>query len=95
MASVPASLLDFTRTCLSQGVNRIEIHQALIDAGWTDREATAALESFAESPLPVPVPKKRVVVGLVQRFCIYSGFFFCIWLPSQPGPYSSCHRSLR
>ena len=75
MASVPACLLDFTRTCLSQGVNRIEIHQALIDAGWTDREATAALESFAESPLPVPVPKKRVSSGPRAAFLHLLGLF--------------------
>ena len=57
MASVPASLLDFTRTCLSQGVNRIEIHQALIDAGWTDREATAALKVLQSHHFPYQFQK--------------------------------------
>lgn len=82
MASVPASLLDFTRTCLSRGVSRIEIRQALIDAGWTDREAKAALESFAESTLPVAVPKKRVSSGpraaflhLLALFLLYMAAF--------------------
>ena len=56
MASVPPSLMNFTKECLTQGVARREIKQGLIEAGWTDREATAALESFAESTLPVPVP---------------------------------------
>ena len=68
MASVPPSLLDFTRECLSQGIDRTEIRQALINAGWTEREATAALGSFAESPLPVPVPKKRVSSGPREAF---------------------------
>ena len=68
MASVPPSLLDFTRECLSQGIDRTEIRQALMNAGWTEREATAALGSFAESPLPVPVPKKRVSSGPREAF---------------------------
>jgi len=68
MASVPPSLMNFTRECLSRGVERTEIRQALIDAGWTDREATAALDSFAESPLPIPVPKKRVSSGPREAF---------------------------
>ena len=68
MASVPPSLFDFTRECLSQGIDRTEIRQALMNAGWTEREATAALGSFAESPLPVPVPKKRVSSGPREAF---------------------------
>jgi hypothetical protein len=82
MASVPPSLMNFTRDCLTQGIGRTEIRQALIDAGWTDREATAALESFAESPLPIPVPKKRVSSGpraaflhLLALFLLYMAAF--------------------
>ena len=82
MASVPPSLMNFTKECLAQGVARTEIRQALIDADWTDREATAALESFAESPLPVPVPKKRVSSGpraaflhLLALFLLYMAAF--------------------
>ena len=82
MASVPPSLMNFTKECLAQGVARTEIRQALIDAGWTDREATAALESFAESPLPVPVPRKRVSSGpraaflhLLALFLLYMAAF--------------------
>ena len=82
MASVPPSLMNFTKECLTQGVARTEIRQALIEAGWTDREATAALENFAESTLPVPVPKKRVSSGpraaflhLLALFLLYMAAF--------------------
>ena len=82
MASVPPSLMNFTRDCLTQGIGRTEIRQALISAGWTDREATAALGSFAESPLPIPVPKKRVSSGpraaflhLLALFLLYMAAF--------------------
>ena len=82
MASVPPSLMNFTKECLTQGVARTEIRKALIDAGWTDREATAALESFSESTLPVPVPKKRVSSGpraaflhLLALFLLYMAAF--------------------
>ncbi|MBT3211252.1 MAG: hypothetical protein HOD99_11080 [Planctomycetaceae bacterium] len=68
MASVPPSLIEFTRDCLSKSVPRLEINKALVDAGWSDREATAAVESFAESTLPVPVPKKRVSSGPREAF---------------------------
>ena len=88
MASVPPSLMNFTKECLTQGIARTEIRQALIDAGWTDRVATAALESFAESPLPVPVPKKRVSSGPRAAFLHLLAPSFYIWLPSQLGPFS-------
>ena len=68
MASVPPSLLEFTRECLANSISRTDIHKALTDAGWSDREATAAIQSFAESPLPVPVPKKRVSSGPREAF---------------------------
>ena len=74
--------MNFTRDCLTQGIGRTEIRQALISAGWTDREATAALGSFAESPLPIPVPKKRVSSGpraaflhLLALFLLYMAAF--------------------
>ena len=68
MASVPPSLLEFTRECLANSISRTDIHKALTDAGWSDGEATAAIQSFAESPLPVPVPKKRVSSGPREAF---------------------------
>ncbi len=68
MASVPPSLLEFTRECLANSIPRTDIHKALTDAGWLDREASAAIQSFAESVLPVPVPKKRVSSGPREAF---------------------------
>lgn len=60
MASAPDQLISFVRDCLSRGVARADVTRELAAAGWSDREATLALDAFAESALPVPVPRKRV-----------------------------------
>lgn len=39
---------------------RADIARALESGGWSPREATAALATFADTQLPVPVPRKRV-----------------------------------
>lgn len=60
MASAPDVLVSFVREALSRGVPRDEISRELERAGWSAREATLALDAFAESTLAVPVPRKRV-----------------------------------
>jgi hypothetical protein len=60
MATAPDQLTAFVRECLARGVARADIARELAAAGWADREATLALDAFAESSLPVPVPRKRV-----------------------------------
>ena len=60
MASAPDVLVSFVRDCLGRGVAREEIARELERAGWSAREAALALDAFAASTLPVPVPRKRV-----------------------------------
>ena len=60
MASAPDVLVSFVREALSRGVPRGEIGRELERAGWSSREAALALDAFAESTIPVPVPRKRV-----------------------------------
>ena len=60
MASAPDVLVSFVRECLGRGVSRGDVAGALEKAGWSAREAALALDAFAESTLPVPVPRKRV-----------------------------------
>lgn len=60
MAAAPDHLIAFVRDCLTKGIARPEIARELSAAGWTDREVSLALDAFAESSLPLPVPRKRV-----------------------------------
>ena len=60
MATAADQLTSFVRDCLARGVARGDITRELAAAGWSEREATLALDAFAESSLPVPVPRKRV-----------------------------------
>lgn len=60
MATAPDQLTSFVHDCLARGVARDDIARELASAGWSAREATLALDAFAESSLPVPVPRKRV-----------------------------------
>jgi len=60
MASAPQVLVDFVKACLERGMPRADIGRAIESGGWSPREAKAALDAFADSQLPVPVPRKRV-----------------------------------
>lgn len=97
MAAAPDHLIAFVRDCLARGLPRPTIAQELVAAGWSDREVSLALDAFAESQLPVPVPRKRVsssprdaflhLVALVSlynaAFAVGSVLFVLIarWLP--------------
>lgn len=60
MASVPESVVTFVKSCLERGMQRAEIARALEAGGWSPRESRAALDAFADLPLPVAVPRKRI-----------------------------------
>ena len=60
MASAPEVLVEFVKACLEHGMPRADIGRAIESGGWSPREAKGALDAFADSPLPVPVPRKRV-----------------------------------
>lgn len=68
MATVPQPLIEFTRACLERGISRGDVAAALEAAGWSARESAAAVDAFAESALPVPVPRKRVSSGPREAF---------------------------
>lgn len=82
MAAAPDHLVDFVRTCLARGISRPDISRELVAAGWSDREVSLALDAFAESPLAVPVPRKRVsssprdaFLHLVAMVSLYNAAF--------------------
>lgn len=60
MASAPEVLVEFVKTCLERGMPRADIASAVESGGWSPREAKGALDAFADTPFPLPVPKKRV-----------------------------------
>ena len=60
MASAPDVLVEFVKACLERGMPRADIGRAIESGGWSPREAKGALDAFADSHLPVPVPRKRV-----------------------------------
>ena len=80
MASTPDVLVAFVKDCLQRDLSRDEITRALEAAGWSTREAKTALDAFAESALPVPVPRKRVsssprdaFLNLLATALLYNG----------------------
>ena len=109
MASAPDVLVAFVKDCLQRGLDRDAITRALEAAGWSAREAQTALAEFAESALPVPVPRKRVsssprdaFLNLLATAMLYHGaiatgviFFVLIdrWLP-LPGERSIFFRDI-
>jgi len=97
MAAAPEQLVSFVRDCLEKGLSRTDVSRELGAAGWSPREVSLALDAFAESSLPVPVPRKRVsssprdaFLHLVALAALYSaalavgGILFVLvnrWLP--------------
>lgn len=59
---------DFVHDALMRGVSREDIAQALQKGGWDAKEIRTALDAFVESPLPLPVPRKRVSSSPKEAF---------------------------
>jgi len=82
MAAAPDQLVSFVRECLAKGLSRSDVSCELAAAGWSPREVSLALDAFAESSLPVPVPRKRVsssprdaFLHLVALVALYNAAF--------------------
>jgi len=61
-------LVEFVRDALTRNIPRADIARALGKGGWSPKEIQAALDAFAESDLPVPVPRKRVSSSPKEAF---------------------------
>ncbi|MCX6910619.1 MAG: hypothetical protein NTY01_21620 [Verrucomicrobia bacterium] len=61
-------LIDFVRDALLRGVSRADIALALEKGGWSAKEIQAALDAFADTNLPVPVPRKRASSSPKEAF---------------------------
>lgn len=72
-------LLEFTRRALDKGVSRERIASALSEAGWGEADVRAALSAFADSDLPVAVPKPRPYLPAQEVFT-YALFFTALYV---------------
>ena len=66
--AINEELLDFVREALGRGLSRAQIENALVNAGWEKGRVSSALASFADSDLPVPVPRPRVYLSAREAF---------------------------
>lgn len=62
------TLDTFIRDALNRGERRDRISTALISAGWTQKEVSAALDDYAETDLGLAVPKPRPYVSAREAF---------------------------
>lgn len=69
-----AELYDFIKECLSRGLVRADIGQALRQAGWPEDEIDNALGSFAEVDFPVPVPRPKPYFHAREAFLYLVSF---------------------
>ena len=58
----------FVREALQKGQSRDDIRKALKSANWSDDEVGRALDSFADLPFPVPVPKRQPYLSAREAF---------------------------
>ena len=66
--AVHEDLSNFVREALSRKLSRAQIEDALAKAGWEKGQITGALSQFAESDLPIPVPKPKVYLSARDAF---------------------------
>jgi hypothetical protein len=68
MAARLDELTRFVRDCLSRQIPRGEVEAALLGAGWHPQQVRRALDTYADSPFPVPVPRPVAYVSAGEAF---------------------------
>lgn len=66
--AIDDELLRFVRDALERGLQRPQIEQALLQAGWGSEQAKSALAAYAELDFPVPVPRPKPYVSAREAF---------------------------
>jgi len=72
-------LTTFVKEALTRGVPRAEIEDILLRAGWSMKQVSGALASFADSTFPIPVPKPRSYTDAREVF-LYGLMFVALSL---------------
>jgi hypothetical protein len=62
------TLVSFVKDALGRGHSRIEVEDALKQAGWTAQQVRTALAAFAAVDFPVPVPRPRPSLSAREAF---------------------------
>lgn len=70
---------EFIREALMKGASRQDIQKALGKAGWQQDEITNALDSFADIPFIIPVPKRKPYVSAQEAF-MYLVLFLTLYI---------------
>ena len=68
MANATDDLTRFVREALTRGSSRAQIEAVLKQAGWEAPQVGSALDSFAEVPFAVPVPRPRPYLSARDAF---------------------------
>jgi len=68
MASGTQNLELFVRAALEKGLQKSDIEQSLLQAGWPADQIRNALGQFADIAFPVPVPKPRPYLSAREAF---------------------------
>ena len=68
----------FIKECLTARIPRPEIRRALAAAGWQEEEIGTALNLFAETDFPIPVPRRRPYLSAREAF-VYLLLFLCLY----------------
>jgi len=69
----------FVREALGRGLPRAAIREKLIEAGWQPDEVAAALDAYAETDFPVPVPRRRPYLSAREAF-LYLVLFVTLYV---------------
>lgn len=70
-----ADLVQFVRDALTAGRERGEIRQAILGAGWREKDADRALAAFDEAGFVPPVPRPQGFVSARDAVIYGLGFF--------------------
>jgi hypothetical protein len=79
MNSTPRELDRFVRESLIKALERGAIDKAMVEVGWSPEQARTALDAYAESAFPVPVPRPRVQLSAREAF-LYLVLFTTLYL---------------
>ncbi len=74
-------LTSFVKEALVKGSSRKEIEKALKSADWQADEINTAMEAYADTSFPIPVPKRRPYLNAREAF-LYLVLFMTLYISS-------------
>ena len=77
--AVREELSGFVRDGLARSLNRKQIEDVLLRAGWDPREVKDALAGFAEIDFPLPVPRPKPYLSAREAF-VYLVLFSTLYI---------------